>query len=87
MAQTRITISLSPEQIQQLDEKRKQMGPPAPSRARAVVMLLQDQLGGHDHRFELDIRLAGQSDAGPGEEIDVGPLVIRLPNDVERPTH
>ena len=87
MAQTRITISLSPEQIQRLDEKRNQMGSLAPSRAKAVVMLLQDQLGGHDHHFKLDIILDGQSDAGPGKVTDLGPVVINIPNDVERPTH
>ena len=87
MAQTHITISLSPELIQRLDEKRKQMGSPAPSRAKAVVMLLQDQLGGQDRGFKLVIEQVEQSDAGTGKVVDFGAFSMKIPDDVERPTH
>jgi hypothetical protein len=81
-----ITIKLSPEQIQQLDEKRKQMSPKPRSRAQAVVMLLQDQLGGQDQGFTLSIGQAGQSDAGLDKVIDFGAFSMKVPNDFEGPT-
>jgi hypothetical protein len=83
MAKKRITISLSPELLAQLEQKRLHMGSPPPSLPKAVIMLLQEQLGGQDQGFKLVIEQAAQSDAGPGKVVDFETFSIKIPDDVD----
>jgi hypothetical protein len=85
MANKRITISLSPELLAQLEQKRLHMGSPPPSLPKAVIMLLQEQLGGQDQGYTLVVNPAGPLEAGPGKVVDFGGFSIKVPDDVELP--